>query len=216
MTVQVPLTRGAIAVIDDDDAERVLAKRWYVVVKSGQVVRYAGHGWKENGKIHQIRMHRFILGLVPGDGVVVDHVNSDGLDNRRCNLRHCSLSENTQNRRKFNPTSSRFKGVSFDWRCPARPWRATIGSNGSFISIGRFEDEAEAARAYDAAARGIFGEFAKTNFDDASPFAWHPIAEPIPDGWQVPRQASANHWKYATQALLIEPASRAGLLRAGT
>jgi hypothetical protein len=113
-------------------------------------------------------LHRMIID-VPG-GMMVDHINGNRLDNRRCNLRVCTNRQNCQNQtiaRKDN--TSGYKGVSYSRR--HRKWRAWIAagslrSNGTRknVSLGYFADAADAARAYDAAARLHFGEFARCNF----------------------------------------------------
>jgi hypothetical protein len=95
----------------------------------------------------------------------VDHWNRDTLDDRRSNLRICLRGQNNTNSRKRSRpagTSSRFKGVS--WRKQKGRWVAKIRKNDSHYFLGYFDSEEDAARAYDAAARRIFGEFARTNF----------------------------------------------------
>lgn len=105
-------------------------------------------------------LHRFILG-VTDPKVLVDHRDRNPLNNRRSNLRFASASQNAANRRK-NTHSSRFLGVT--WDKTRRKWRAQILDNGKYRNLGRFTDEKLAARAYDDAAREVFGEFATCNF----------------------------------------------------
>lgn len=100
-------------------------------------------------------------------GQLVDHINGDGLDNRRANLRVCSRRDNNCNASKAPGKSSRYKGVSLSYG----KWRAAIRGgpvmpNGwrKGIVLGYFSDEEDAARAYDAAAVRYFGEFARLNF----------------------------------------------------
>jgi hypothetical protein len=104
-------------------------------------------------------MHREIMGAA--EGQVVDHINHDGLDNRRCNLRVCSHAENVRNQRGQRGRSSGYKGVSRDRRLGK--WRAQIWHNGKHTYLGLFESEAAAARAYNAKARDLFGAFAYLN-----------------------------------------------------
>ena len=121
-------------------------------------------------------MHREIIN--PPQGKEVDHRNSNGLDNRRENLRVCSHMENTRSRRKElgDRVTSRFKGVSTRIHtkrvivnhCCKRivrhtAYEATIKVDGGTVRLGQFDDEERAARQYDRAARVMFGEFALTN-----------------------------------------------------
>jgi len=93
----------------------------------------------------------------------IDHINGDGLDNRRDNLRICTRTENVRcQRKRTKPTSSRFKGVT--WHKNHRYWQAAIRKNGERTYLGWFKGEEEAARAYDKAAKRLHGDFASLNF----------------------------------------------------
>ncbi len=105
-------------------------------------------------------MHRVIM--VPSAGLIVDHINQNGLDNRRANMRLCTQSENKRNRASRPGSSSQFLGVSRSKR--STKWLATIRVGGQHIHLGYHADEADAARAYDAAALEYFGQFANPNF----------------------------------------------------
>jgi hypothetical protein len=95
---------------------------------------------------------------------VVDHKNGDKLDNRRENLRICTIAENIRNSKTSTKKgkTSRYKGVY--WVGRIKKWVARIHVDRKGLHVGVFTDEAEAARAYDVAARQHFGEFARTNF----------------------------------------------------
>lgn len=106
-------------------------------------------------------MHRVITSAQPG--MDVDHINGNGLDNRKINLRVCTRSQNLQNKPR-RPGTSRFKGVY--WNTRDLVWRAYISVNRSVTSLGQFRDEVEAAKTYDAAALKHFGPQARLNFPD--------------------------------------------------
>lgn len=155
--IEVPLTQGKVALIDDEDADEVLARKWHA--KRSPNTWYAGTNIWNGQRYRWVSMHRFILD--PPAGLVTDHIDSDGLNNQRANLRICTHSQNLQNRRAFG--RSRFLGVAFDDSSTAsRPWAATIG----YRRIGRFRTEEEAAAAYDRAAKELYGEFARLNHPD--------------------------------------------------
>lgn len=101
-------------------------------------------------------LHRLIL----ADAAIVDHINGNGLDNRRINLRSCTRAQNSRNMRAPLLGSSRYKGV----RQFAGKWRASIRLSGTRIHLGTFATEEEAALAYDAVAAEHYGDFAFLNF----------------------------------------------------
>jgi hypothetical protein len=112
------------------------------------------------GKTKTLRLHREIM-QAPKD-LLVDHKNGDGLDNRRTNLRLATRSQNMYNKPKTkSKTSSRFIGVSFDKG--RRKWETRIYYQKRKIWLGRFDDEIDAARAYDKAALEYHKEFARLN-----------------------------------------------------
>ncbi len=105
--IRVPLPDGQFAPVDKDDAERVARYRWSI--KRASMGNYAMCRAIVNGKRSTIYMHRFIVGAEADQ--IVDHINGDKLDNRRCNLRVCSIQENNQNRASSKKGSSPYKGV---------------------------------------------------------------------------------------------------------
>lgn len=108
-----------------------------------------------------LRMHRLILGLDKGTDAAVDHINGSGLDNRRCNLREGTHSQNNQNSAKRNGTSSVYKGVS--WDAKKEQWESYIQIDGRKQHLGFHDDEWEAAENYNVAAIKYFGGFARVN-----------------------------------------------------
>lgn len=156
MTRKIPLTQGQHALVDDADYERVSQHKWHIKRYSGGLAYATG---RPNGGERKVLMHRFILN--PPDGFEVDHINGDGLDNRRANLRVCSHAENQKNVKKPTTNTSGYKGVA--WSKHHLRWKAEIRANGKRIHLGTFDTAEEAAAAYDTAAKQMHGEFARTN-----------------------------------------------------
>jgi len=110
-----------------------------------------------------LHMHQIIL-EVP-EGMVVDHINIDGMDNRSANLRAATRAQNSRNRKKFpRPCSSKYKGVS--WHKNVLKWQAEVMFEKKRIYLGYFKNEIDAAKAYDEAAKKYHGEFACLNFPE--------------------------------------------------
>jgi len=152
VTREIPLTQGFVALVDDEDYERVMAAgKWQASVDDQRV--YARH--KVGGR--QVRLHAFLTGWP-----LTDHINGDGLDNRRSNLREATSAQNACNRRLSSYNTSGFKGVS--WKADGDRWVARIKVHGTATHLGSFSTPQEAARAYDAAAIEMHGEFARLNF----------------------------------------------------
>jgi hypothetical protein len=107
-------------------------------------------------------MHRVLLNAPAS--LHVDHVNGNGLDNQRSNIRLATPGENQHNGRLRKNNSSGFKGVS--WVTRDKRWQVSIWLGGKQRALGRFQNLEDAARAYDNAARELFGEFARLNFPE--------------------------------------------------
>jgi hypothetical protein len=155
--VEIQLTQGKTALVEAADAERVLQYKWHACCRA--TTWYAATS-KERRKGRVVYLHRFILGARPHEHV--DHINGNGLDNRRENLRICTNAENRRNMR-LQRGVSQFKGVARDLRQPGRPWVAYINYDGRKINLGAYESEVDAARAYNAAAIKYHGQFASLN-----------------------------------------------------
>lgn len=143
------------ALVDASDLETLSGYVWYV--HKGARTCYARGYLRGAGKSRGlIYMHRLLMSAERGQEI--DHVNGDGMDNRRSNLRFCTRRENNANRHAVQSKSSPYKGVHFEaW---SGKWRAEIMSHGRRYKLGRFTDVKEAKRAYNAKARELFGEFA--------------------------------------------------------
>ena len=151
----VPVGRGHFAIIDKQDLDLVSNFSWRLHMSDGTSRRYA-QAFNKSSKA-TIRLHQLIAS--PAQGEVVDHINGDGLDNRRTNLRLCSMTQNLHNSGSRTGLSQ-YKGVSKD----QKGWTTGIFSQGERYDLGTFADEVDAAIAYDLAAMKLFGEFAGTNF----------------------------------------------------
>jgi hypothetical protein len=154
------LGEGEYTIVEPPDYYAYGKYKW-VLLGTGRHV-YAVREMKIGSKrTKRMYLHREIM--KPPKGKLVDHRNSDGLDNRRANLRVATHAENMQNRRKTRKkTTSRFIGVHLEKKSGISI--VEISHQGKLIYIGRFKDEVEAARAYDRAALKYHGEFARLNF----------------------------------------------------
>lgn len=152
--VMIPLTHGKFAIVDEADAELVLAgSRWTAIqpkTHTWYAIRYAGPP-KDS-----ISMHILVAGYKG-----VDHINGNGLDNRRINLRPATRQQNSANCGPQRNNTSGYKGVS--WHRKMNKWVSQIRVNGRAVHLGSFTDPVEAARAYNRAAAGAFGEYAWLN-----------------------------------------------------
>ena len=159
---RIPLTQGKYAIVDPEDFERLNKHKWYADKRSNTF--YAIRCVGPRRKIKYIRMHREVIH--PPDHLVVDHINHNGLDNRKANLRHATRAQNNRNRLIIvrKNSSSKYKGVN--WNKSKKKWRARIHVDGECIFLGYFKDEIEAAKAYDKAAKKYYKEFASLNFPD--------------------------------------------------
>lgn len=150
---EIELTRGLKAIVDEDDLERVSVFNWHAACGG----KYAATRPKHNGPV--IMLHRFILGATSED---VDHINGNGLDCRKSNLRACTHQQNMLNMKKRVGGSSRFIGVG--WHRAAKKWAARTRVDGVQTHIGLFDCEETAARARDLVAACSGGGFARLNF----------------------------------------------------
>jgi hypothetical protein len=163
---EIRLADGAVTLVDEAAFNALSHWRWRR--------HRGGYAWRleraPGGKRVAVMMHRAVM-QAP-DGLEVDHINGDTLDNRRANLRLCTKAENRRYRRKLTVTStSPYKGVSFRPRSSLvsklLPWIARIGG-ARRRELGRYATAEEAARAYDAAAVDQWGAFARRNFPDTT------------------------------------------------
>lgn len=149
----IPLTQNKVAWVDDRDYERVMIHKW-CLAKRGRL-NYAAS--RIDGKLTML--HRFILN--PPSGYDTDHIDGNGLDDRRENLRNCTRQENSRNQQPQLNCSSRYKGVYLNNQ--KTKWCAEIKVDGKYEHLGSFDNEDDAALAYNRAASLRFGKFARLN-----------------------------------------------------
>lgn len=155
---EIKLSNGDVAFIDNEDYSKVIDYRWYLKKNKGKNCRYAiAYSYKGN-KQNILRMHRIIMNASIDEEI--DHINGNGLDNRKENLRKVSHWQNVMNTKIGKNNTTGFKGV-----CKIKDkWVSRIQFNKKKIYIGCFNNKIEAAKAYDIKAKEIFGEYANLNF----------------------------------------------------
>lgn len=161
MTKELILSKGYVALVDDEDFERASQFKWSAAIRKGCTTLYASAylgGGRANRRTELL--HRFILSAAKG--VQVDHIDGNGLNCTRQNLRLATISQNRRNRGKTVSNKSGFKGVY--WHKDKQKFAAQIKLDAKLIHLGKFNSAEEAARAYDVAAKKYHGDFAKTNF----------------------------------------------------
>jgi hypothetical protein len=172
---RIPLTQGRYAIVDPADYPRLSRYKWRLCRTKGKNALYAERSIRlPNGKYSRILMHRQIMEKINSNlryttynrrttNLVIDHMNGDGLDNRRANLRLATVAQNAWNSKKRNSRSG-YKGVWF--AADKGLWRAAIVYHGRRIHLGYFKDKIAAAKAYDAAAIKYYKQFARPNFPE--------------------------------------------------
>jgi HNH endonuclease len=155
--INIPLTKGLSAIVDDDDDNLLKDFSWHACGKKGHE-----YGATRKRKTQEfIYMHHMIAGRPPS-GFVTDHINGNTLDNRKSNLRFVTVAQNVYNKRKQKSgRTSKFKGVY--WAAHASMWRVRVAVDRKIFEIGYFKVELDAARAYDEAAKLHHGQWARIN-----------------------------------------------------
>lgn len=163
MVREIELSKGYIGLVDDSDYAEVSKHKWYAQTgRKGKKNVYVARRDYRTGKL--VKLHRVLLGITDPK-VQVDHINGNGLDNRRCNLRLVSNAENARNVSKRPECSTRYKGVCYSKRDEL--YFAYINFNGKRQYLGYSKDNPEElARIYDQKAKELHGEFAKLNFPE--------------------------------------------------
>ena len=161
---KIPLTQGKYAIVDDEDYESAIRFKWHIIQSPKKTNHYARNtmamGYINNKRRYcHIYLHRLIMR--PPIGMEVDHINHDGLDCRRTNMRICSKIQNLHNSRIYKNNHSGYKGVSLSKS--RNKWRARIQHRGKLISLGYYSDKLDAAKAYNQKAKELYGVFAYLN-----------------------------------------------------
>jgi hypothetical protein len=164
-TMQIPLTKGHVTIIDTIDADLAELK-WNASVKNRDYLYVTAQRRARIGTQWKIQyLHRVILARMLdrplAKGELVDHINRNPLDNRRCNLRLATPGENIRNSRIRSDNSSGYRGVS--WSKTMNKWWSVIHVNKQQVNLGYFADILDAVRAYNQASLAHFGEFGRLN-----------------------------------------------------
>jgi hypothetical protein len=150
---KIKLTRGKYTIVDDEDYDFLMHFKWCAYI--GYNTYYAFN--RSAGM-----MHRLILDI-GNSAIRVDHIDGDGLNNQKSNLRSATRSQNSYNREKQYNNTTGYKGLWYDKRGNGL-YYVTIGFNGKKYYIGCFKTAIEAAMAYDEAAKELHGDFSNLNF----------------------------------------------------
>lgn len=157
---RIPLTQGKFALVDDSDFEYLMQWKWHVR-KDCHTYYASVNTPHRRGKLKRWQIGMHVMLMNPPKGYVVDHIDHNGLNNQRSNLRICTALGNAQHAKIRKDNTSGFKGVS--WHKPNKQWIVYINVSKNRIFIGGFKDKIKAAKAYNRAAKKYHGEFAFFN-----------------------------------------------------
>lgn len=157
---RIPLTQDKFALCDDEDYDALTRYSWFAVECSGHW--YAARKARVDGRQVVVYMHRHIMGAsaLP----VIDHIDRNGLNNTRTNLRFATRAQNMANTARRKRSSTGYRGVV--WCARLGQYRAQIGVNDRKLMLGTHRSARAAAHAYDEAAKELFGDFAVLNFPE--------------------------------------------------
>jgi hypothetical protein len=160
---RISLTQNKFAIVDDEDYAELSKYKWCAANHKGKwcAVRYSKEEYRKTGSRGTlVSMHRQIMKAEKREQI--DHKDGNELNNQKENLRFSTQQQNVFNQMPIRQGTSKYKGVS--WCRESHDWYASIKHNGKSKNLGHFINEINAAKAYDTAAKQLFGEFARTNF----------------------------------------------------
>lgn len=158
--ISIKLEHGEV-LLDADSAKIIADLKLYTYKGKNSNTAYC-HFYDKNTQEYGF-LHRRILGLIPSDNIIVDHIDGNGLNNQKENLRFCTKKQNSANRKKNKNNFLKYKGVTYDKRLKTKPFYAKIVINGKNKNLGNFATQEEAARRYNEEAIKIHGKFARLN-----------------------------------------------------
>jgi hypothetical protein len=211
MSKEIKLTQGQIAIVDNEDYDRVKGYTWFANNWTGSSKLLSAKTWVEKGgKRHLVSLHRFLLNLPSNSSVLFR--NDNPLDCRRSNMEIVTPKDACRTGRLKRNNTSGYKGVT--WSTQKGRWRAFIKVDRRQIHLGFFDDPVEAAHAYDDAARKYFGKFARLNFpregersvNEGRPA--QPEVTPYPREKQVTGPRWTTHNPTGFKGVFIQPSGR--------
>jgi len=160
---ELEINKGLKVILDDEDFDRVAALKWFYG-KNNYIGRNNSKTIDGKKRYTKTRLHWFVLRFEGKKGYVVDHINGNTFDNRKENLRICTVAENSRNQKLNKRNKTGYKGVCAVKR--VNGYKAEIKLNYKVRHLGYFKCPKEAAKAYNKAAIELFGEFARLNIVD--------------------------------------------------
>jgi hypothetical protein len=151
---KIPLSQGLFAIVDDEDYERVSKYKWFAL--KDKHTFYAIRSIRKNGRQSKQKMHRLILKM-RNSKILIDHINKNGIDNRKKNLRKASSLQNSHNRKIPITNTTGFRGVH--WRKDIKKFASYININRKKTHLGIFPTAKLASITYECAAKKHFGKF---------------------------------------------------------
>ena len=158
---EIQLTQGKVSFVDDEDYEYLNQFRWSAMKSRNGDTWYAKRNIKKGDPKNCFQIHKMLM-FDGQNQLRVDHIDGNGLNNQRHNLRLCTVSQNGMNQHKqIGKHTSQYKGVHLFKRI--NKYQAQISTGGKRYHLGYFINEIDAAEAYDLKAKELFGEFARFN-----------------------------------------------------